>query len=676
MESHDIYTGIWRNYSTAGLDGKVITLPIQSAGYLISGLTVLLTLAVGSCWTIAAYALHQCHVSDATDPLELQLQVLLRNVEKPTSAAWHLAKIWWAWRKSSVRHVRKLLCTGLFAIIFAAAIVPVGTIVASIASTREEVVLVLAKPRNCGYVRSNFSVSSSNDAFAASFAYTTDKAIRGRAYAKAWYRNAEASRRDPPSSFPVARLPYRNDTVPCPLKGNRCRYYAADTNDENMAIALDTGLLDTGAYLGINGPKEHMIQFRKKTTCAPTRIPDLWVPYQDGSDNFTALKAGPYEGPGNITLKFNTRIRDENVGYVTGFAVIDPGATSASLDQWQPTDPFKHDDAILTLHAILPNVVYLGPVNDPMFLASGKSKKMNLGKLTYRSDYFITSLVCLDQVQVCNQNNRKCSSLTHNSEAFRQGETDLDLNSQQLGVLKRVISALVDSTTFQSGIAPLGSTGLLASELVYNNAISPPLPDDQWIKEVTLWFQTGLSILQEQIMLFLDISAYNDTSGAFILEPVKELPGKDRAELEWQCAAQKIPSQGQVQNFHFAAVIVIGTVSATIILIGLILEPLIGWTRKPTSKEDKEDKKEKKEKNKRQLARDMDSLYWLLRAALLGIGVTAWNDDEGDIPVTTTGVTVQHPGKDDRECCQRFYIADRLEPCLHEIRSGNLPSSN
>lgn len=179
-------------------------------------------------------------------------------------------------------------------------------------------------------------------------------------------------------------------------------------------------------------------------------------------------------------------------------------------------------------------------------------------------------------------------------------------------------------------------------------------------------------------MLFLDISAYNDTSGAFILESVKDLPAKDRAELEWQCAAQKIPSQGQVQNFNFAAVIVIGTVSAAIILIGLILEPVIGWIRKPSKKdkEHKEDKKEKKEKNKRQLARDMDSLYWLLRAALLGIGVTAWNDDEGDIPVTTTGVTVQHPGKDDRECCQRFYIADRLEPCLHEIRSGNLPSSN
>ncbi|VZH92001.1 unnamed protein product [Fusarium fujikuroi] len=656
MESHDIYTGTWRNYSTAGLDGKVITLPLQSAGYLISGLTVLLTLAVESCWTITAYALHQCHVSEATDPLELQLQVLLRNVEKPTSAAWHLAKIWRAWRKYNVRHVRKLLYTGLFAIIFAAAIVPVGTIVASIASTREEVVLVLAKPRNCGYVRSNFSVSSSNDAFAASFAYTTDKAIRGRSYAKAWYRNAEASRRDPPSSFPVARLPYRNDTVPCPLKGNRCRYYAVDTNDENMAIALDTGLLDTGAYLGINGPKEHMIQFRKKTTCAPTRIPDLWVPYQDGSDNFTALMAGPYEGPGNITLKFNTRIRDENVGYVTGFAVIDPGATSASLDQWQPTDPFKHDDAILTLHAILPNVVYLGPVNDPMFLASGKSKKVNLGKLTYRSDYFITSLFCLDQVQVCNQNNRKCSSLTHTSEAFRQGQTDLDLNSQQLGVLKRVVFALELWTEIEDDVV--------------KNVIKS-MPDR--LNECYRANGYYTNILQEQIMLFLDISAYNDTSGAFILEPVKNLPAKDRAESEWQCAAQKIPSQGQVQNFNFAAVIVIGTVSATIILIGLILEPVIGWIRKPRSEKDKE---EKKEKNKRQLARDMDSLYWLLRAALLGIGVTAWNGDEGDIPVTTTGVTVQHPGKDDRECCQRFYIADRLEPCLHEIRSGNLPSSN
>lgn len=140
--------------------------------------------------------------------------------------------------------------------------------------------------------------------------------------------------------------------------------------------------------------------------------------------------------------------------------MIDPGATKTSLGAWQPIPPFKHDDALLTLHAILPNVGYLGPVNDPIFQASGKSTQENLGKLVYYSDYFITSLVCLDQVQVCNQNNGKCSDLTHHVQAFGQSQTDLDLNDQQLGVLKRVGFSLIDSTTYQSGIATLGSTGL------------------------------------------------------------------------------------------------------------------------------------------------------------------------------------------------------------------------
>lgn len=318
MESPDIYTGVWRYYSVAGLDGNILTLRIQSAGYLISGLAVLLTLAVGSCWTIAAYALHQYRVSQTADPLQLQLQVLLRNVETPTAAAWHTAKIWWAWRGTKVRHGRKLLSTALFAGIFAAAIIPVGTIVASIASTREEAVLVLATPRTCGYAQTNFSILSSTDIFAASYAYTTDKALRGRAYAKAWYGEAGALQRGPPSNFPIPRLPYDTYAVPCPLGESRCRYDVSDTDSADMAIALDTGLLDTGAYLGINGPREHMIQFRKKTTCAPTRVGDLWGPYQEGSENYTALRAGPYEGPGNITLKFNTHIRVENVGYVTG----------------------------------------------------------------------------------------------------------------------------------------------------------------------------------------------------------------------------------------------------------------------------------------------------------------------------------------------------------------------
>ncbi|KAH7126080.1 hypothetical protein EDB81DRAFT_910906, partial [Dactylonectria macrodidyma] len=609
-----IYQGVWRDYSAAGLNAIVLTLPLPSAGYLISAMTFLLTLAVTSCWT-AAYALHQYYVSRSDDPLDLQLQVLLRNVGTPRAALRDMWKINQAWKTTRVRRDMRIIIITLVSGIFVLAMIPVSTLVTSIASKREEAVLVLATPRTCGYVQSNFSVFASDDGFAASYGYTTAKALRGRAYAKAWYGEVVASQRGPSSIFLLPRLPYDTYTAPCPLGQNRCRFDVSDTESADKAIVFDTRLLDTGSHLGINGPREHMIQFRRKTSCSPTRLSDLWGPYQEDSENYTALRAGPWEGPGNITLKFNTHIRVENVGYLivtyfrSRFAVIDPGATQTSLGTWRPIPLFEHDDALLTLHAILPNVGYLGPVNDPIFQAMGKSTQARLGKVVYYSDYFITSLVCLDQVQFCNQNNGKCTDLTHHVQAVGQSETGLGLNEQQLGVLKRIGLSLIDSTTYQSGIATLGSTALLASELVYNNAISPPLPDEQWIREVTLWFQTGLSILQEQMMLFLDISALNDTSGAFILEPVKNSSEKDHVESEWQCTAQKIQSQGQVQNFNFAVVMIITTVAASIVILAWTLDSFVGCVRK---------RRDEPNGGVRQFARNTDNLYWLLHAGLQG----------------------------------------------------------
>lgn len=166
------------------------------------------------------------------------------------------------------------------------------------------------------------------------------------------------------------------------------------------------------------------------------------------------------------------------------------------------------------------------------------------------------------------------------------------------------------------------------------------------------------------MMLFLDISAFNDTSGAFILESAKDFSEKDRVESEWQCTAQKIQSQGQVQNFSFTAVLVIGIVSAIIILIGFILEPLIGCVRKRRNRADG---------GKRQLARDMDSSYWLLHAGLLGVGVTPWKYSGSEIPVTNEAITVQQPAEQDRECCQKFYVVDGSTRCMHETRSSRLP---
>ncbi|KAH7157248.1 hypothetical protein B0J13DRAFT_434705 [Dactylonectria estremocensis] len=115
MESPDIYIGVWRDCSTAGLDANILTLPLPSARYLISALTFLLTLAVMSYWTIAACVLHQYRVSptQSVDPFHVQLQVLLRNVETPTAALWDMWKIHQAWKETEVRQRNRILLTAL-----------------------------------------------------------------------------------------------------------------------------------------------------------------------------------------------------------------------------------------------------------------------------------------------------------------------------------------------------------------------------------------------------------------------------------------------------------------------------------------------------------------------------------------------------------------------------------
>ena len=89
---------------------------------------------------------------------------------------------------------------------------------------------------------------------------------------------------------------------------------------------------------------------------------------------------------------------------------------------------------------------------------------------------------------------------------------------------------------------------------------------------------------QENILTFLDISSFNSTPGAFILGPVADRDPADRAAAEWQCTGQKIRSRGRAQNFNVAGLIVVIVVSASILLVGLLLEPCIAllWRLRKT----------------------------------------------------------------------------------------------
>jgi hypothetical protein len=159
--------------------------------------------------------------------------------------------------------------------------------------------------------------------------------------------------------------------------------------------------------------------------------------------------------------------------------------------------------------------------------------------------------------------------------------------------------------------------GLLANEEAFFDFLSGPLPADQWMREVTLWFQTGLSKMQELIMANIDSSILGNPNSHLVIQSVKEanISESEREAAERQCGNQMINTRGQVQNFHFVGLIITIVVSMLIILVGLFVEPCMKLKRllRPSSVG-----------RARSAAWETDSMYYVLRVALEGIGARGW----------------------------------------------------
>ena len=156
--------------------------------------------------------------------------------------------------------------------------------------------------------------------------------------------------------------------------------------------------------------------------------------------------------------------------------------------------------------------------------------------------------------------------------------------------------------------------------------LSTPLPSDQWIREVSLWFETSLATIQESVFAFVDVSSYLNTSGAFLIEPVAGRPAAMREAAEWQCTGQKMRSRAQVQNFRVAGLVALVAIAAAVILAGAFLEPGMALVRSRLGGGRRSGGR------LRQFARATDGVYWLLHAGLRGSGAAAhpWQYGRGE----------------------------------------------
>lgn len=326
MPTLPIYIGLWNDYSHNAVNRVTLTLPVQLGAYLVSALAILVSLAGTSMWVVLAYVFHQARVKHdkPADPLHLQIQTLLRNNGSPISALRDAYSISSAWSHTPFRAKRRLAPiiagTLLVTVVFKVAAV----FVAAIATRGEADGIVLANPTGCGSWNFNWTRLYSDASLAnqtgppspEALVSAVNDTLNARAYAK-WFYSDVQPLAVPVSIYPAKTLPYTRKTVPCPFAGEH-RCLSNDTSSPNIALQLDTAILDSHSHLGINAPIGDRIQLRRVLTCAPVNTTDLVSSFigENGDIYFDISQLANF----STLLPFSPNRKVEMNGYTAGQA--------------------------------------------------------------------------------------------------------------------------------------------------------------------------------------------------------------------------------------------------------------------------------------------------------------------------------------------------------------------
>jgi hypothetical protein len=228
-----------------------------------------------------AYGLHQSRIGHKTrfDPVQLQIQTLLRNDVTAFSAmndAFSLSRAWGGRLFPLERRLVRLMClAALLSVLTNLA----GIFASSVATRSEEAIRVLAMPEECGSWEFNWTklhslyTETAQNPLSQHLHAITNDAMDARLYAKEFYSDTKPLSAAS-SRFSVKKLPYTVRMEPCPFWGkNRC--LSNNTSSLNIAMALDSGMLDSHTHLGVNARAEDRVNFRKKVTCSPVNVDDL-----------------------------------------------------------------------------------------------------------------------------------------------------------------------------------------------------------------------------------------------------------------------------------------------------------------------------------------------------------------------------------------------------------------
>lgn len=245
MSYQNIYKGGWFNWSHEAAFASTLTLSSRSGGFLLSFLSVYVTLASGRFWIVMAFLIHQERAyHEENDGMHFQHQAILRNTSSPSAAVTRFIKIAWRWKgrsKNPIRRSLPVLAIALFTIgTFRAASILVAD-VTQFAGNQ-----TLIRSPSCTLWEQNSTDAFSQGGFRQKLGAD---AFAAASYSRACYE-PEAAASSQCGTYAAKSIPWTETTnISCPFSSELC------FDSPGAVFQMDTGYIDSHDILGLNAKK-------------------------------------------------------------------------------------------------------------------------------------------------------------------------------------------------------------------------------------------------------------------------------------------------------------------------------------------------------------------------------------------------------------------------------------
>lgn len=273
---------------------------------------------------------------------------------------------------------------------------------------------------------------------------------------------------------------------------------------------------------------------------------------------------------------------------------------------------------------LAPNAVsYEAPVDDPFFAATTPYNLSTDGvnETYYSADQYVTALACADQHQFCNPSNGKCTPLSGAAQVFTY-LPGLDLNDAQASTATTMELTISYINTYNS-VNSRGSNALRASETL-DQGFQIPLPNNQWMTEVSTWFAVAMAKLQQKTVQYA-------TGPSYVPEGLT-LVAPENIYQERICNNTKIQSQSGTTSFSVLGVSIILIVGSVLVFTSLVLSTVMGFIRRKRHWEEY-----------KSLQWTLDNKLQLQRLAYEEAGQGQWRGGTDSVPVTERGDRIGMP---------------------------------